>query len=364
MATISLVLPDLRTGGAERNCLILADQLLRLGHDVDIVLLQNQGALLKDVPDGVHIVSLEVARIRDSVRPFARYIDSRRPDAVLANMWPVTVATIIARLFCDHRSQLAVVDRALLSRGYADYGLIHRAILRASISLSYRLADARIGVSRGVVNDLSRLSGISTTKFDVVYNPVRRIEVSSDEDVERTERCWKEIDGHRILTVGTLKAVKNHNLLIRAFAKMKECDRAALMILGDGPLRDELRKLAEREGVTERVLMPGFFMDPMPFYRSADLFVLSSNHEGFGNVIVESLASGTPVVSTDCPSGPREILANGEYGALVPVGDVNLLADAMDHALLSVHDTEALRIRAADFSAEANARSILSVFDL
>jgi glycosyltransferase involved in cell wall biosynthesis len=122
------------------------------------------------------------------------------------------------------------------------------------------------------------------------------------------------------------------------------------MLLGEGALRDELVRLAASEGVGGQVLMPGFVADPGPYFRSADLFVLSSDHEGFGNVILEALACGVPVVSTDCRSGPAEILAGGQFGRLVPVGDAAAMASAMREALDQDHDRAALRRRAAEFS--------------
>ena len=125
------------------------------------------------------------------------------------------------------------------------------------------------------------------------------------------------------------KHQKNHALLLRAFALLERPD-ARLMLLGNGELEPDLRRLAAELGIADRVIFAGFHPDPTPFYRTADLFVLSSDYEGFGNVIVEALACGTPVVSTDCPSGPAEILADGEFGALVPVGDAQALARAID----------------------------------
>ncbi|WP_246191668.1 glycosyltransferase [Pseudoxanthomonas gei] len=160
----------------------------------------------------------------------------------------------------------------------------------------------------------------------------------------------EEITGPVILTVGTLKAVKNHAFLIEAFSRLPTKLNATLCILGEGQLRSEIEKIVESKGLIGRVLLPGFRTDTTPWYRRADIFVLSSRHEGFGNVIVEALAQGIPVVSTDCPSGPREILCDGKYGRLVPVGDVDAFASAMLAGLKEVSGSEILKERARDFS--------------
>src|SRR5262249_18705982 len=143
------------------------------------------------------------------------------------------------------------------------------------------------------------------------------------------------------------------------FKQLLATQDARLLILGTGDLAEQTASVARAEGIGDKVLMPGATRDPVPFYRSADLFVLSSDYEGFGNVIVEALACGLPVVSTDCRSGPAEILENGRYGRLVPVGDAQALARAMADALAAEHDREAFKRRAADFSPERAADQYL-----
>jgi glycosyltransferase involved in cell wall biosynthesis len=167
-------------------------------------------------------------------------------------------------------------------------------------------------------------------------------------------------DGPILLAVGTLKAVKRHDLLVRAFARMPRAD-ATLCILGEGQERAGLETLIGSLGLQDRVLLAGYQADPAPWYAHADLFVLSSDHEGFGNVLVEALEHGLPVVSTNCPTGPHEILEDGKYGRLVPVGDVDALARAMDKALSANHDREQLKRRALDFSVEKAADAYLDL---
>ena len=230
-------------------------------------------------------------------------------------------------------------------------------------ALGYRLAHSRVGVSAGVATDIAALSGLRRGAFDVIHNPVPPRPAPSAQAMERAEALWSGERGARIVTVGSMKAQKNHPLLLRAFARLDRPE-ARLMFVGDGAGRDALVSLAQELGVADRVILAGFHPDPTPFYHSADLFVLSSDYEGFGNVIVEALACGTPVVSTDCPSGPAEILENGRFGRLVPVGDVAALAQAIGAALDAPVDGDALKRRAADFAPQIAARQYLDLLDL
>jgi glycosyltransferase involved in cell wall biosynthesis len=344
---IAILLPNLAGGGVERVRLYLAHEFLARGYRVDLVLLRAEGALLELVPDRVRLIDLQGRRMRDLLGPLTTYLRREKPDAILAAMWPLTSFAAVARRLARCKARLVVSDHGVLSEHYAENGLMHRAALRATMALTYRDADARVAVSAGLADDLAALSGIPRRRFEVVNNPVP---APSDDRLPDADAVWGAPPGRRILSVGSLKAEKNQALLIRAFARLRGSEDARLMLLGEGALRDELVRLAASEGVGGQVLMPGFVADPGPYFRSADLFVLSSDHEGFGNVILEALACGVPVVSTDCRSGPAEILAGGQFGRLVPVGDAAAMAAAMREALDQDHDRAALRRRAAEFS--------------
>src|SRR5690606_15955724 len=162
-------------------------------------------------------------------------------------------------------------------------------------------------------------------------------------------------------TVGTLKAVKRFDVAIEAFSRLPASLGATLCIVGEGPERRTLQAKIEELGMEGRVLLVGYRADTVPWYASADLLVLSSDYEGFGNVIVEAMEQGVPVVSTDCPSGPREILEDGRYGRLVPVGDAEALASAMLESLQSLHDYAALKARAQDFAVDKVADEYLDL---
>ena len=217
-----------------------------------------------------------------------------------------------------------------------------------------------MAVSNAVAEDLAKLSGLERERFTVIYNSAL---ISTDQGYTTgaAEVAWRGWRGKRILSVGRLKASKNFALLIGSFRRLLSRMDARLMILGTGELAEDLASHIAALGLTGKVILPGHVADPVPFYLSADLFVLSSNYEGFGNVIVEALACGLPVVSTDCPGGPREILDYGRYGHLVPVGDEVALEAAIAASLSSAKDSTKLKSRAAEFSPEISAQQYLDL---
>lgn len=360
MASIAILLPDLRGGGAERVNIDLAREFIRQGHTVDFVLMQARGELLDLVPDGARVVDLKTPRVRNMIWPLRRYLQRERPNALLAAMWPLTVLAPLVHYLSSHRCTVLVSEHNALTVQYAIWGKLHRLAMKASMALGYRLAAARVGVSGGVADDISRLSGLPRQMFSAIHNPVPTSPKPDEAAIGLAERLWACNPGARTITVGSLKAQKNHPLLLQAFAKLDRPD-ARLMFVGTGSGHNNLVTQAAHLGVADRVIFAGFHTDPSPFYATADLFVLSSDHEGFGNVIVEALGHGLPVVSTDCPSGPAEILENGRYGRLVPVGDAEALALAMEGALVANHDREALKRRAADFAPEIAAKKYLDL---
>lgn len=357
---ISVLLPDLRGGGVERIRIVLADEFAAQGHSVEFVLMQARGDLLAEAQSRHSVVDLHCRRARSLPRALAHYLREARPDALLAAMWPLTVMAPLARRLSGHRCKVVVSEHGILSAQYREWGSLHRLLLRASTGFGYRLADHRVGVSIGVARDMASLSAMRKNAFTTIYNPVPPRAAPMTDALDLADRLWSGPAGARIVTVGTMKAVKNHPLLLRAFAQIDRPD-ARLMFVGDGAGREALVSLAQELGIAERVIFAGFHLDPTPFYKTADLFVLSSDYEGFGNVIVEALASGTPVVSTDCPSGPAEILENGKYGRLVPVRDEQALAAAMQEALAAPHDAAVLKQRASDFAPAIAARRYLEL---
>lgn len=357
---IAIVLPSLLPlGGAERVAIDFAGLLLDLGFRVDLICVNEPGDLAAALPAGCRGFNLRARRLATAVWPLARYLREERPDAIQCNMWPLTVVAVVARMLARSPAELVVSDHSQLSMAYGGRGHLSRAILRATLQ-TYRFADSRVAVSAGVADDLARLSGIARNRFTVIYNPVTTFGQAASKVNE--DALWgpREGAGVRILTVGRLKAPKNHALLLDAFHRLDRSD-ARLAILGTGELEAVTRARVEEFGLNDRIIMPGHVADPSPWYATADLFVLSSDYEGFPLVLGEALSFGLPVVATDCPSGPAEILDNGRYGQLVPVGDAHALATAIENALTNNHDRDALKGRAREFAPEIAARKHLDL---
>lgn len=362
-ARISLFLPDLIGGGAERVMIDLACEFSVLGHDVEFVLMHATGDFLKEVQGQFPVHDLAVSRVRGVVGPLARYLRRRKPQALIANMWPLTPAAVVARVLSLQTCRLLLVEHSTLSQQYSSWGRLHRLLLSASMAVTHRLPGRSAAVSQGAAVDVARLAGLAPDQVEVLYNPIPQRSSPSPEASSMADSLWACPHGRRILTVGKLKDQKNHFLLLQAFALMPNPD-TRLLVLGEGENEAALRDLASDLGIADRVVFAGFHPDPSPFYATADLFVLSSNYEGFGNVIVEALSFGLPVVSTDCPSGPAEILEGGRFGRLVAVGDAAALAREMGAALADPVDREAQVRRAADFAPEIAARKYLDLLGL
>jgi glycosyltransferase involved in cell wall biosynthesis len=323
--------------------LTIAEGLLARGHRVDLLLAQDGGELRGLAPKGARLVVLGAGRLLKTVNPLASYLRKERPDALHALMWPLTVLAVVAHRLARSAARLVLADHGTLSREYASAR--NRLVLKATLRWIYPLADHRIAVSDGAAEDMASLSGLRRSAFDIVRNPLRLpVHVAS---TSKVEALWSGAE-ERILTIGSLTPVKNHTLLIRAFARLLHSRPGArLMIVGEGNGRPQLATLIEELGLGGKVMLPGFVLDPWPFLASADLFALSSDHEAYGLVLVEALHAGLKVVSTDCPSGPREILDAGRFGALVPVGDERAISLALEHALAEPADRARQRARAA-----------------
>jgi glycosyltransferase involved in cell wall biosynthesis len=347
-AIVAIVLPNLGGGGAERVALATAKDLVARGHTVDLVLVEATGELLPLVPKGVRVVDLDSHRMIAALPPLLRYFRERRPDAVHAMMWPLTVIVIMAHRLARSPARVVVSDHTNYARHLEDPRQL-RAI-RWTTRFLYPSADARIACSAAAADVLARLSHIERSRFEVINSPIAppaRIARRGD-----VQALWLGAS-RRIINIGSLNPVKNQALLIRAFARLDD-KGARLVILGEGPERPRLEALASRLGVSKRVVMPGFVTDPWPYLGSAELFVLSSNYEGSPVALAEAMYAGLNVVSTDCPSGPAELLDGGRYGRLVPCNDEEALAEAIRDALAAARDPASMRRRAEQVAGAAS----------
>jgi len=357
---VIILLPNLCGGGAERVYVYLANDWLLRGIAVEFILMERKGELLPLLGAGITVTELYSENIRSLILPLASHLKKTKPDVILASMWSLTSAAVISWVLSGKAGRLFLCDHEHLTRSYLTRHRVSASFLKNTIRFTYPLADGIIAVSQGVKEDLCALGKLPEKMVRVIYNPAAT-GVSPDRvSIDVGNKLWGEGFKHNILAVGRLSEEKDYNTLIRAFALLPEALNAKLVILGDGPLREELHKFVTQLGLVEKISFPGFVRDTYPMYRSADLFVLSSLWEGFGNVIVEALECGVPVVSTRCPGGPAEILENGRYGRLVPVGDHVALAEAIVKSLEEEHNHADLKLRARDFSVKKISDQYLS----
>jgi len=347
--SISILLPNLRGGGAERVAVNLANSFAQRGYAVDMVLMSAAGEFLADLRPEISVVDLQAKRLRGVLFPLIRYLRQTRPDALLPCMWPLTVIALWARKLARVHTRVVVAEHTTWSRSeLLDRWSVGWQV-RTTMHRAFPDADGIVAVSQGAADDLARFANLDRNAITVIYNPVVG-ETKPVATVPLLPAGWWSGKHRRVLAVGTLTDIKDYGTLLNGFAQLHERVDARLLILGEGDCRAALEAQVRQMGIEGSVFMPGFVKDLSPYYQHADLHVLSSTGEGFGNVIVEALAAGTPVVSTDCQSGPREILADGRFGRLVPVGDAKALAAAMTESLAAPHDTAALKARAQDFS--------------
>jgi glycosyltransferase involved in cell wall biosynthesis len=330
---LAIFAPSLREGGAERAAVVLSNEFAKHGHSVDMVLAQAEGPHLAELQSPVRVVDLKCARVLSSIPKLAWYLRQERPATVLSLMNHANIAALWARRISGVRTRLIVSERNTLSTATENCsGQLERWI-PGLIRRFYPWADGISAVSHGVADDLAAVTAIPRESIRVIYNPVARPELRAKARQTPGHPWFEPGQPPTVLAVGRLRQQKGFTMLLRAFAEVRQCRPARLLILGEGPDREELQSLVMRLGLAQHVQLPGFVANPYPYMARAAVFVLSSDWEGLPAVLIEALYCGTAVVSTDCPSGPREILAGGRHGALVPVGNSSAMAAAIRAAL-------------------------------
>lgn len=345
---ISIFVPTMHGGGAERVALELATGWADRGVAVDLVLVRAVGDYIEQVPPNVRLIDLRSSRALTSPHRLVRYLLRERPDALLCTLVRANLIGLIAKCLLFGRLRVVVRIENTLSEVARVQKFKTRVGIRA-LRWLLPLADGVVGVSEGVSDDIRALTS-GRVNVTTIHNPVALSEIAALAS-ESVDHVWFENhDIPIILAAGRLVPTKDHATLLRAFALVRQARPARLVILGAGPERDDLLGLADSLGVSKDVDLPGFKLNPFSYMQRADVFVLSSLHEGFPNVLAQALACGTPVVSTDCPSGPREILEDGVWGRLVSMGDWEGMAHAIVQSLDGRPAGESLIARASDFA--------------
>lgn len=359
---VALVLPNLRIGGAQRVVVLLAEQFAAKGFEVDLVLAQDTGDLRSGLSPRIRVVPLGAERLRGALLPLVRYLRRERPAALLSGLWPLTTITVLAAGLARYRGRTVLCEHSTLSLSPAGRGW-RRWLLSACLRWINSRADTLVGVSDGVVADLAEL-GAAPDRLRRIYNPVALAGGASMPDAAPPGWLAAPLR-HRLLAVGRLKPAKDYPTMLRAVARVRaRGEPVQLAILGDGPELGALQRLAAELGIVDAVSFVGDVTDPERYYSRAGMFVISSVFEGFGNVLVEAMLHGLPIVATACRSGPAEILAGGRFGRLVAPADADALAAAIVESLASTPDARALQARAADFTPERIAEEYLDVLGI
>ena len=349
---IALFVPSLHGGGAERVILDIATELANRAIPVHLVLVKAEGHYRDLVQEGVRVIDLDSHRTAASLLKLVRYVRRERPTALLSTLAHANVVALLAKLLIGGRLRVVARIENTFSEMFDSGGFKQRQTLRL-LKLMLPLADGIVAVSQGVAEDLRRAIPSVSQKVTTIYNPVLPNQVR--QATAPVEHPWFDDDGPPvILSAGRLTAVKDHATLLKAFAEVLTFRQARLVILGEGPERENLLMLATCLNVSQHVELPGFKINPFAYMSKAKVFVLPSRYEGFPNVLAQAIACGTPVVSTDCRSGPREILEDGKWGHLVPVGDWSAMAEAILDTLDNPIPPDRLISRASDFSADAS----------
>jgi len=359
---IALLIHDLRGGGAERVVLKLAKGMIEAGRRVDLVLVRAQGAYADQIPAGVRVIDLDKSNVFKAVPALARYLREEKPRALLSNLTHVNVAALIAKMIAGGQTRIAVTEHNQLSvkasswtswRNWAVYHLAPHL---------YHLADEVVGVSQGVADDVARFARLGPNRVKCIYNPVydETLVEASNKPVEHPWLRPGQLPV--VLAAGRLHRQKGFDVLLRAFATARLTTPCRLIIMGEGEERGRLEALIEKLSLGQHVSLMGFVQNPYAMMSKASAFVVSSRWEGFSVVLLEALACGAPVVSTDCASGPSEILDRGRYGVLVPVEDDQALASGIIAALGQSRGGSVGR--AQTFSTEAATRAYLQALEV
>lgn len=359
--TVYFIIPAMKGGGAEKVLSIILERIDRNRFTPKLILFVKTGDHLNRVPDDVEIVSLDKKSRWDVLKmifKLRQVVKAGRPDVVVSFLDYTNILVILALLFLKEKRGVIISERSY-HRMYLLYTRMG-AIREKLMSFTYKRASMIIAISSGIKDAIVEDFKVDQSKVEVIYNPV---------DIKSIQRLKEERVSHKffeakrdvavLISVGRLDKQKNFDLLIRAFAAVREKMSACLIILGQGRLEMELKVLAARLGVGDYIDFVGFQANPFAWMSKSDIFILSSIWEGFGNVIVEAMACGTAVISTDCLAGPREIISDRENGILVPANDLYAMSKAMQHLIEDKAFRGALAKRALDYVERFDIANIL-----
>ncbi len=348
-------------GGAQRDMILLCNALAAKGIDVRILTLRDEGPLRPLLDPVVRVAEIPGRQLRYAVPGLRRAIRAMAPDLVVSSEASLNLCTLLAVRSLSRRHRPKLVLREVGSPSIAQYRDPYRQnrIAYRILRRLYRHADRIVTLTDGARRDLAGNFSVPEPKIAVM-----RANAVIPPAMAKRLAQWDGESGRErdlIVCVGRLSPEKDHRTLLRALSLLPAACRWRLAVVGDGAERAALEDFARRSGLAGRTIFTGEVADPFAWMMRARLAVCSSLYEGLGNAIIEALACGTPVISTDCPYGPREILQGGRYGTLVPVGDAAAMAAAIDAALERMPDRRLLMRRGLEYAAAAAAERFLEI---
>ena len=349
-------------GGVERMMVNLANEIASRGYRVELVLMKGICPYEDQLAAGVTSVDLGSRHALSSLPPLFRYLRRRRPAALLAIKFRANNVALAARALArTHTPTTVRVDLAVRSSAPAKAG--RRWLRLLPIRWLYPKADGIIAVSRGVARELIEIVPAAREHTAFVPNPVladRLFELAA----EPLDHPWIADDPPLVLGVGRLTRRKGFHVLLQAFAQVRRVRPCHLILVGDGAEASALETLARQLGIAEDVELVGYSANPYAYMARADVLVLSSFSEGSPNVLTEAMALGTPVVATDCPHGPADVLDGGRLAPLVPVGDATAMAEAIIRTLDAPPPSRTLSQAVSAYHVEKAATAYLGIMGL
>jgi glycosyltransferase involved in cell wall biosynthesis len=346
-------------GGVERMIVNLSEGLVALDCQVHLVIVKAQSKHLDLLPSTVNVVKLSASHTMSSLPALVTYLRRERPVALLAAKDRANQVAVLAKHLPGVSTRVVVRMGTTVSAALAGHSPLRKWLWYLPMRLIYPLADAIVAVSHGVAEDLSKIARLPLERIQVIPNPVITPGLARLGSKPVTHPWFAENGMPVILGIGRLTRQKDFPTLIKAFAAIRAKRQCRLLIIGEGRDRPAIEALAAELGIEDDVNLPGFVENPYAYMSRSALFVLTSLWEGSPNVLTEALALGVPVVATDCPSGPREILAGGRHGHLVPMGDATALAKAMLETLAKPPERDDLVAAVRQYTLNVSSRRYL-----
>lgn len=352
---------EMGAGGAARTLLNILNHIDKTRFEPVLVTLNYQGSYEKHLDPDIKFIKLEATRLRSAILPLAKVIRKEEAQIIFSTIPVYNTIAILARILSFTKAKSVVREAAFLG------GTTSENMLLLVYGFMYHFSSKVISLSEGVRQNLIERYKVKDKNIEVIYNPVDIQNIQSQAASGKIAGAHQAIFATHskvIVTAGRLVEEKDQQTLLRAFAKVNETIASELVILGEGELEVELKELAEKLNIRDQVHFIGFLENPYIYFKEADLFVLSSKNEGFGHVLVEALATGTPIVSTNCKPGAEEVLNDGEFGKLCEVGNAEEMAKKI-LAVLELNDEETMEIieKGLQRAQEFEARTIVKHYE-